>query len=242
MKSSVLNWNQIFSRISKTSLSSRHRTVHSLSNTPPKNENVDHNNQTENATESPQHQTSVEPNTNPNENAQQNPLQTAKSSYSEMFTERVQKSYMDLQQEISESFFSEQTQTKIEHLRLQHQRRSKAAGQVLQKQELERNQLIKQLNQPNTENHDDDITLKKTQVIFPTSKKLPPQQVRRSAFSNPPPWIFHVLVEKQRAFITDAVSFTLNCIFISKTFLLFEKHCNDFYSNPLMTGHLDSFL
>ena len=58
-----------------------------------------------------------------------------------------------MQQQFSECFSSEQTQGEIESLRLHHQRRIEAANHLLQKREVERNQLIQQLNQRNTEVH-----------------------------------------------------------------------------------------
>ena len=48
---------------------------------------------------------------------------------------------------------------------IQHQQYTEAANQILRKQELERNQLIQQLNQLDTENQDDNITLEKTRRI-----------------------------------------------------------------------------
>ena len=52
-----------------------------------------------------------------------------------------------MQQKFSEVLSSEQTQAGTQRLKLQHQRRKKAANEILRKQKLERSQLIQQLNQ-----------------------------------------------------------------------------------------------
>ena len=70
-----------------------------------------------------------------------------------------------------------------------------------------------------------------------------PQQVAISQFSNPTPFVFHVITGRQkRAFNTDAISFTENLRYISLYSLPFEKHCSDTYSISLIREHHDSYL
>ena len=52
----------------------------------------------------------------------------------------------EFQKQFSEAFPSEKTQAENEQSQLQYQRRFEAANQILRKQELERSQLIHQLN------------------------------------------------------------------------------------------------
>ena len=130
---------------------SNRRIVDSHSNTPSGHGNDDIKNQTENNTESLQDETSVEPNTNPSVNTQQNLPQIPESSHSEIVTGQIPNLSVELQQHFSAVFSSEETQTEIEPSRLQHQRSIEAANQFLRKQELERNQLIQQFNQRDTD-------------------------------------------------------------------------------------------
>ena len=191
-------------------MSSRHRTVDSNSNTPAENKNDEHFNHTENNTQSLLGDKSVEPNLNPIENTQQNTLQIPDSSYSEMFTGQRHNPFVKLQQQFSEVFSAKQTQTENERLWLQHQRRIKAANQLLRQQDLERNQLIQQLNQPDTNPTWQCYSGKCGNNYF-NNKKVPPQQVEKSGFSSPTPFVFLVLTERQKqAIFTHANSFTEN--------------------------------
>ena len=52
----------------------------------------------------------MKPKTNPTDNTKQNPLQIPKSSHPEIFTGHVQNPSVELQQQFSETFSSEQTQ------------------------------------------------------------------------------------------------------------------------------------
>ena len=72
----------------------------------------------------------------PTDNTQQNLLQIPESSYSKKFAGQKQNAYLEMQEQSSDVFSSEQTQTENERLRLQHQRRSEAANQFVGKQEL----------------------------------------------------------------------------------------------------------
>ena len=150
---------------------------------------------------------------------------------------------IEVQHQNLEIFSSEQTQAENEHLTFQHQRRNEAANQILRKLELERNQLIQQLNQLNIEIKPDKIPPEISEMIPSTSKKVPPLQVVRSDFSFSKPFLFHVITEGQkRAFIMDAISFTENFIYNSTDSLPFEKHCTDIYSMPLSREHHDFFI
>ena len=71
----------------------------------------------------------------------------------------------------------------------------------MRKQELERIQLLKQLNQLDTEKHVNNTTLENTQMITSLIKRLPSQQVARTDISIPTPYFFHVIREK--VFVTD---------------------------------------
>ena len=87
----------------------------------------------------------VEPNTILTDNTQQNRPQIPESSYSVLFTENIPNPSVELHQQFSEVFPSEQTQFEIEPWRLQHQRWFEAANQFLRKQKPERNYMIQQL-------------------------------------------------------------------------------------------------
>ena len=78
-------------------------------------------------------------------------MQIPESSYSEIFTKRIPNASVEMQEQICEVFSSDQTQAENERLRSQHQRRIEAASQKVRKQELERNQIILQLNQLGSE-------------------------------------------------------------------------------------------
>ena len=133
---------------------------------------LDHNNNhTDNITETFQARTSVERNTNLTDNTQHNPLQIPKLSWSEILTGEIPNSSVELQQQDSEFYSSEQTQTTAERSRVQHQGRIEAANHFLQNQDLEGNQLIQQLNQLDTKNQQDNNPSEKTQLIPSTSKK-----------------------------------------------------------------------
>ena len=56
-----------------------------------------------------------------------------------------------MQPHFSDAFSSQQTQAANERLRLQHQRRAESENQLIRKEELERKQLIQQLNQLGTD-------------------------------------------------------------------------------------------
>ena len=148
-----------------------------------------------------------------------------------------------MQQHFSEIISSQQTPGENERLLMKHQRRIEAANRIVRKQTLESNQLIQQLNQLDTGIHHYNINLKKAEMKPSISKKVPPQQVAWSEFSVPTTFVFHVIVERRkRAFRTDAISFTENLKYNSKSSLLFEKHCNDFYSVSLIQEHDDFFI
>ena len=144
---------------------SNRRIATSHSNTPSENEKEDNKNHTENNTESFQGEKSLEPITNQTDNTQQNPLHISESSYSEILTGQRPNPSVERQQHFSEFFSSEQTRTEFERLRLQYQQRKEAVNQLLRKQELERNQLIQELNQLVIEIQYADIFSGKTQLI-----------------------------------------------------------------------------
>ena len=144
MKSSGFNNYHFFWKIHETK--SNRRTANSHSSTPFENENDDNQKHTENNTDSIQGETSVEPNTDPTDNTRQNPPQIPDTSYSEINTAQRPNPSAELQQNFSELFSSELHQSENEGLRLQHQKRSEDANQLLRKQELELDQLIQQLN------------------------------------------------------------------------------------------------
>ena len=158
----------------------------------------------------------MEPNTNPTDNnTQQNLLQNPESSYSDIFTGQRQSPSVELQQQFSKRFSSEHTQTENERLRLRHQKRIEAASQLLRKQELQRNQLIQQLNPLDTEILNDIIRSEKNQLIPTASKKVLPQKIARYEFSIPTPFVFHVITETQKTITTDAFNFTENLVYNS---------------------------
>ena len=77
-------------------------------------------------------------------------------------------------------------------------------------------------------------------MITSLLKKVLPQQIARSEFCIPTPFVFHVITERQkRAIITDAISFTEGTIYNSTNFSPFEKHQNDSYATPLIREHHD---
>ena len=61
---------------------------------------------------------------------------------------------------------------------MQHQRRIAPPNQRYWKEELERNQSLQQLNQPDTPEQDDSSSVETTQLIPSTSNRLPLQQDR----------------------------------------------------------------
>ena len=127
-----------------------------------------------------------------------------------------------MHRETSEVNSSKQTEAENERLRLQHQGRIEAVNQCLRKQELERNQMIQQLHHFKTENQPDNVP-EITEMIPPTSKKVP-QQAAWSEFSIPTPFVFHVKTERQKwAFITDALSLTEIFVYNSTICLRFEN-------------------
>ena len=93
---------------------------------------------------------------------------------------------------MSELFPSEQLQDQNERSRLQYQRKNEAAIQLLQKQELNFNQLTQQMNQH------DNITLENTKMIRSISKKEPPKQVAGNKFAILIPFVFHVITERHK--------------------------------------------
>ena len=95
---------------------------------------------------------------------------------------QVQNPPVEFQQDFSGVFSVERTPAETERLGSKHQRKIKAANRLSGKQGLEDNQLIKQLNQPDTGVQIDAISLENTKLIPSTSKKVPPQQVARSEF------------------------------------------------------------
>ena len=111
-------------------MSSRFETGNPNSNTSSENQNYDENNLTEIDNEFPQDQTFVEPIKNPFENTNQKPLQNHDSSYSKLFTEKVQKPSVEVQQSLSEVSFLEQILDKNERFILHHQKRIEAANQA----------------------------------------------------------------------------------------------------------------
>ena len=54
------------------------------------------------------------------------------------------------------------------------------------------------MNQRDTENHHDSHTLEKNQMTLSAAKNIPSQQVARSELSNPTPFIFHIIKERQK--------------------------------------------
>ena len=74
----------------------------------------------------------MEPNTNPSDFKQQFQLQIPKSSYYEIFTDQKHTPSSELQQQFSDVFGLEQTQTEKECSRLQHQTRIEAENLLLQ--------------------------------------------------------------------------------------------------------------
>ena len=88
-------------------------------------------------------------------------MQNREEFSSTTLTRQIQNLSVELQQHFSEFFSSEQTQVENERLRLEHQRRIDAANQIVQKQELDRNQWFKQLNQTDTEIRNDSNTSEK---------------------------------------------------------------------------------
>ena len=69
----------------------------------------DENNQMEKNTEATKDQENVEPNANPNGNTQQSPLQIPDSFHFQTFSEKLQETALEMQQNLSEVFSSEQT-------------------------------------------------------------------------------------------------------------------------------------
>ena len=145
-----------------------------------------------------------------------------------------------MQQQLSEVFSSEQTEAESDRLRVQ--RRTEAAIQTLRKRELERNQVIEQLNQLDTKLQHDNTPPESNKMIPSTSRSVPPQQVTRSEFSAPTPFAFHVITERQkRTFITDAINLTASLICNSTSSLPFETHSN-FFFNPSLENTMTLFL
>ena len=114
------------------------RTANSLSNIPSESETDNTYKYTENNTESLQGGTSVESNTNWWYTKKL--LQIQESPSSDFSAEQRPNLSVKTQQNFSEVFSSEQTQTEIESFWLQHQQRIEAANQLLRKQEQKRKQ------------------------------------------------------------------------------------------------------
>ena len=163
-------------------------------------------NQIEKIAASTRDKTSVEPKTSPSENTQQNPLQIQVSSYSSMFTEQAQNPSLETPQKISEAFPLEQTQATIESLKLQHQKLIEAANQLLRKQQLERNQFLQHLNQPDTVVQDHKSTVKSFQLIPSTSKRVLSEQVPRYETSIPTLFIFDVMTDRKEEHLLEMLS------------------------------------
>ena len=189
------------------------------------------NNQTENITEFTKGPTVVETTTSPTGNTQQKLLQIQDSPFFEIFTEQAKNLSLEMQQELSKVFSLIQAENECS--KVQHQKRNEASNRLLQKQELKRNQLLQQLNQPDTVVQDDKNTLRKTQLTPSTSENVPSRQVDGFEFPLPTPIIFHVKKERQRRLsITDAISLKKKLIFNSTNFstipLNREHHDSDF--------------
>ena len=144
------------------------------------------------------------------------PLQIPEHSYSDVFAKQIQNPSLKLQQLFAEVFSLKQTQVENERVRLEHQRRIETANQILREEELERNQLLQQLNQPATDNKDDNFTLEKSRMIPSTSETETPQQNARSEFSKRTPFIFLVITERQKELSLRMLSALLEVLFIIK--------------------------
>ena len=70
-----------------------------------------------------------------------------------------------------------------------------AETQLLRKQELERNQLLQQLKQPDTVVQDDNTTLENDTVNI---KKVPLEQIVESELLIPTPFVFRIRTERQK--------------------------------------------
>ena len=103
--------------------------------------------------------------------------------------------------------------------------------QSLQKQGLERNQLLQQLNQPDTVNQDESITQEKFLMIPSASKKVPPGRDARFDFSFPTPFVFQVITERQKGTVyTEAINFIKSLKKSSQISLPVRIHQNDLFS------------
>ena len=99
------------------------------------------------------------------------------------------------------------------------------------------------LHQPDIGIQTDNFIPENIPLIPSTSAEAPPQQLAKSEFSVPTPFIFHAITERQkRAFFTDGISFSEKFINNSTNFLPFEKHCNDIHSIPRIRENHDSHL
>ena len=132
---------------------------------------------------------------------------------------------MELQQQLSEVFSSERIQAENERLRLQHQRRIEASNELLRKKELERNQLIKHLNQLDIQLQHDNVTTENTKMIPSTSKKSTTKTSWKIWVFYSFTFVSHVITERQkRAFIADCIKFNGKLIIIFQKTLYFLKN------------------
>ena len=222
---------------------SNRRIANSHSNTPSENESNDNIIHTENNFESLQDETSVKPLINPTDNTPQNPLQIPERSFSETITRQRPKLAVELKQHFSAIFSSEQIETEFERLRLQHQQRFEAANQSLRKQEMERKQLIQQLNQLVTEIQHDNILSEKTQLIPSISKKYHHIKLQDLKIPILHHSFFMLLQKVKNKHLLRMLLISLKTSYIFPTKSLpFEKHCIDNYLIPLIREHHDSYL
>ena len=179
----------------------------------------------------------MESNTNPTGKTQWDPLQIHEFSYSETLTEQKRNSSVELQEELPESFSIEQNQAEIERLKMQHQKRIKAATQLSGNQGLERNWLLQQLNQLDTVVQDDFAKLERTESIRSPSEKVLSQQDLDFEYLI---CSFFMLLQKcKKSINSDAISFAENLVYNSKKPMPSEKHCIDFHSIPLISEYHD---
>ena len=69
--------------------------------------------------------------------------------------------------------------------------------------------MLQQLNQSDTEIQHDKVTSENSKMTPTTPKRVLPQQLARSGFPIPIPFVLDVITEKQkRTFLADALNFT----------------------------------
>ena len=220
-------------------MSSRHKLFDSHSIIPPEAESDDNDTQTENSDESSQDRTFVELNTNPSEMHNKIYCQS-QNLIVDIITGQVNTSSVELQPQLSEVYSLVQAQGGNGRSRLKHQKMTEAANKLLRKQELKRNHLFQKMIQSDTVFQDDNLFLESTQIYSSPSKKYHNNKLSVLDFQ----FLHHIFfMSSQKDKKLRMLLNLLKTLYLNQQHpCLFERHCKDIYSFPLIREHHDSHL